>query len=76
MTLFENALNSHIQHPILKRKKRKGSSYIYINKIQCRSVCVFHSGDFIFEAICKIFFYLLEQALGIVLVKSEFKYLK
>ena len=41
----------------------------------CHSVCVFHSGDFIFKAICN-FFYLLEQALGSVLAKSEFKYVK
>ena len=42
----------------------------------CLSFCVFHSGDFIFKAICKFFFHLLEQVLGSVLVKSEFKYLK
>ena len=41
----------------------------------CPSVCVFHSGDFIFKAIYKFFFHLLEQTLGSVLVKSEFKYL-
>ena len=32
---------------------------IYINKIQCQSVCVFHSGDFIFKANFKIFFFIL-----------------
>ena len=61
---------------------------IYINEIQCRSVChsvclsvilsfcLFHSEDFNFKVICKIFFNLLEQVLGSVLVISEFKYLK
>jgi len=42
----------------------------------CLSFCLFHSEDFIFKAICKFFFHLLEQALRSVLVKSEFKYLK
>ena len=56
---------------------------IYINKIQCKSVClsVCHSvcntlETLFLELFAKFFFHLSEQALGSVLVKSEFKYLK
>ena len=41
----------------------------------CESVGLFHSGDFIFKAICNFFFHHIEQALGSVLVQSRFKYL-
>ena len=37
---------------------------------------MFHFGDFIFEAIRKKTFHLLEQALGSVLGQTEFEYLK
>ena len=56
---------------------------IYINKIQCRSVClsfcltfcVFHSGDFIFKAICK-FFLSFRASAWEFLGQTDFEYLK
>ena len=56
---------------------------IYIYKIQCKSVChsvclsVCSTLETLFlKLFAKFVFHLLEQALGSVLVKSEFKYLK
>ena len=51
---------------------------IYINKVQCKSVCesVCSTLETLFlKLFAKFFFHLLEQVLGSVLVKSEFKYL-